>query len=214
MTQYSVTIKEPAKGKYSRISIQDGNNKGLTLYLNDVYFVSGATAAAITTTTTVPPPVTTTTSVTAAYTNVDGKRYDIIVGGSFKVSSQWDNWSWGIESNRFNSQGYMVNYIKANAWGAVSFKRNDKLKFGSGTLYFKSKTPNANSNIQILLHLADVDSYVNVGTIQNLATDRMTQYSVKIKELSQGKFDRISFQDAKNTGLKFYLNEVYFVADN
>eukprot|EP00833_Pecoramyces_ruminatium_P011830 jgi/Orpsp1_1/1185862/evm.model.c7180000095676.1 len=40
MTQYSVEVTAPVADKYDRITIQDIYNKGVTLYLNDVYFVA------------------------------------------------------------------------------------------------------------------------------------------------------------------------------
>jgi len=40
MTQYQVEVTAPEGKKYDRITIQDVYNKGITLYLNDVYFVA------------------------------------------------------------------------------------------------------------------------------------------------------------------------------
>jgi len=40
MTQYSAKVTAPTAEKYDRITIQDVANNGLTLYLNDVYFVA------------------------------------------------------------------------------------------------------------------------------------------------------------------------------
>jgi len=39
MKEYNIIVEEPSAGKYGRITIQDLNNKGLILYLDDIYFV-------------------------------------------------------------------------------------------------------------------------------------------------------------------------------
>ncbi|OUM65011.1 hypothetical protein PIROE2DRAFT_8075 [Piromyces sp. E2] len=126
-----------------------------------------------TTTTEAPKTTTTTTSseTTSSAEPIDsGTRYDIIKEGSSKISSEWINWSWGVKSYQFDSAGNMVNYITSGAWGGVSFKRSDNVLLGSGTLYFKAKTNDTNSVIQVLLHQANVDNYINAGKIEKVST--------------------------------------------
>jgi len=223
MTKYKVNIKQPSSGKYDRITIQDASNRGIKIYLNDVYFVSdeggnsnnsGNNNVPITTTTTQKKVTTTTTTTVkktttkAAVSTESGERYDIVKNG--KIGDGWADWSWGVEGNSFNGQGELVATIVADKWGGVSFK-SDKYKIGAGTLYFQARVNDANANLQILLHVADADEYTSAGSIKNISTSSMTKYKVNIKEPSNGKYDRITIQDASNRGVKVYLNDVYFV---
>jgi len=230
MTQYSVSIKPQRRnGKYDRITLQDGRNNGLTLYLTDLYFVSGSVAATTpiktatrTTTTTTTVKVTTTTvkvttttvkATTTTATNNSGTRYDIIKDGSSKIDSAWDNWSWGADQRKFDNDSNLVSYITGGTWGAVSFKRNDELKFNDGVLYFKAKTNDTSAVLQILVHIVNSDNIITVGTVKNIPTNRMTKYALQIKDLS-GEFYRISIQDVNNKGPTLYLNDLYFVAND
>jgi len=222
MTQYSVTIKPQRRnGKYDRITFQDGRNNGLILYLTDVYFVSGSIATApiktTTTRTTTTVKVTTTTvkvaTTTASAATNAGKTYYIIKEGTSKVDSAWENWSWAADERKFDSNGNLISYITAENWGAVSFKRNDNVKFDKGALYFKARTNDTSAVLQVLVHVVDSDNIVNIGTVRNIPTNKMTKYGVQISNLS-GQFDRISFQDINNRGLTLYLNDVYFVAND
>jgi len=183
MTQYSVTLKGIPDGKYDRITLQDGKNYGLTIYLNDVYFVADSistittttttsivniiTSTTVKTTTTTTVKTTTTTTPSSSATNISGDRYDIIKSGS--INSQWMNWSWGVQSKSFDTSGNMVNVLNSGSWGAVSFKRSDKVQFGDGVLYFKAKANIANASLKILVHLDAVDEYVKVGTVYNIS---------------------------------------------
>ena len=231
MTEYSVKINQT--GKFDRITIQDANNRGLTLYLNDIYFVSGSGAAnnnnnnnnnnqnktttTVTITTTIKATTTTTTTTTTTVSNnsnatpVSGDRYNIISNG--RIDSAWSDWSWGVEgTNKFDGQGNIVASTVAGSWGGVSFKRNDNVRFGAGTLYFQARVNDTNANLQVLLHVPGVDGNVKSASVKNISTNEMSKLAVGIKEPSNGKFDRITIQDANNRGLKIYLTDVYFVS--
>ncbi|ORX61246.1 hypothetical protein BCR36DRAFT_315777 [Piromyces finnis] len=212
MVEYGVKIDVPADTVYDRITIQDGKNKGLILCLNDVYFVDGANIPSTTTTvkTTTTTTIKTTTTTTTVKPSPTGVTYNIIKNA--KVDASWDNWSWGVESYRFNSQGQMVNTIKAGEWGAVSFKRIDRLGLGSGTLYFKARVSSSSpsSAVQILVHALDED-FISFGNVENIPSNALTQYSVNIKLDDGVKFNRVTIQDASNDGIIIYLDDVYFV---
>jgi len=220
MTQYSVTVKPQRKnGRYDRITLQDGRNNGLTLYLTDIYFVPGSIATTpikTTTRTTTTVKITTTTvkvTTTTKAATATGTPYYIIKEGTSRVDSAWENWSWAADERKFDSNGNLISYISAENWGAVSFKRMDNVKFDKGSLYFKARTNDTSAVVQVLVHIVNSDNIVNIGTVRNIPTNKMTKYGVQINNLN-GQFDRISFQDVNNKGLTLYLNDVYFVAND
>ncbi|OUM64991.1 carbohydrate-binding module family 29 protein, partial [Piromyces sp. E2] len=229
MTEFNIAIKESSSGKYSKINIQDIKNKGVTLYLNDVYFTADNHPVVDTTTdnnnnnnnksnnksnnnnnnnnnnkvTTTPPNITN-----------SGVRYDIIIEGTSKIANGWEDYSWGISSNKFDSNGNLVSTLTSGKWGAVSFKRNGKNEFGAGTLHFKIKAKEPSTTLQVTLYISDIDDYVTVKKIENVSTTEMTEFNIAIKESSSGKYSKINIQDIKNKGVTLYLNDVYFTADN
>ena len=169
-----------------------------------------------TTTTTKKTTTTTTKKTTTTTTNKPeptstSKRYDIIKEGYSKISSDWGNWSWGVDKNEFNSKGEMVNVITAGSWGAVSFKGYNDIELGSGTLHFKARSNDTSAVLEVYLHPVNDDPFVNVATIKNLSTSKMTEFNINVKELSSGKFNRISIQDGRNKGVTLYLDDFYFV---
>ena len=227
MIEYSVPIQLKQGVKFNRVTIQDGTNNGLTLYISDVYYLDGATVDQPTTTTTTSVKPTTTTTTTKKSTTTTtttkkttttttvkptatGARYDII--NNSKINNQWNNWSWGVETSKFDSQGNMVNTINAGEWGAVSLKKTGSSKLGSGVLYFKAKVNNSDAIIQVLVHTGNADDdYVSFGDISDIPTNKMSEYAIEI-DLDDGvKFDRISLQDNTNEGVVLTLNDVYFV---
>ena len=215
MTEYSVAIDVADDVKFNRISIQDSTNKGLTLTLNDVYFMDGAT---ITNTTTTKPTTTTTTTTTIKKTittaiasnptSVGGTRYDIIKSGDKKISNGWEDWSWGFDSYRFDSKSNMEFKFTPDKWGAASFKRPN-VRLGSGVLYFKAKANVANASLNIYIHAIDED-YIFINSIKTLSTE-MTEYSVEVKVANNVKFNRITIQDSTNKGFTLSLNDVYYM---
>jgi len=220
MTEYSVIIDVDSNVKFDKISIQDATNSGLILTLNDVYYMDGATATIIkpiTTTASVKQTTTTTTTIIKTTTSSDnasiptstgGTKYDIIKSGDKRISSGWEDWSWGFSSYRFDSKSNMVFNINANEWGAASFKR-ENVRLGNGVLYFTAKANKSGTSISIYVHSID-DDFIFIKTIENLSTE-MTEYSIAIELKNNVKFNRITIQDATNTGFTLYLNDVYYM---
>jgi len=214
MTLYSMEIESPSSPStmYDRVTIQDIYNEGVTITIDDVYYVAKeteqdleeATQADLEEPTEVEP-------VKEPVEEVDGDRYDILIGG--EVDPEWQNWSWGVESAEVDEDGNLANVVTAGEWGGISFKRGDSTLFGAGTLYFKAKADNANAVIQIVAHSTAADEYYNMETIKDLSTTKMTEYAVTIKEPESEKYDRFTIQDVYNKGVIIYLNDVYFVAD-
>jgi len=133
-----------------------------------------------TTTTTTTKKTTTTTkasSETSSSAEPEGTRYDIIKSGSSKIDSEWINWSWGVESYKFDNDSNMVSYTNSGAWGGVCFKRGDNVLLESGTLFFKAKTNDTNSIISVIFHQVDSDDYVNAGVIENPSTVSILMYT-------------------------------------
>jgi len=205
MVGYGIEFDVPEGVEFNKISIQDGNNKGIILCLNDVYFVGKTVSVKTTTTTTTTTKGSSSTSIVKP-TNT-GKRYDIIKNSS--IVNEWSNWSWGVKNSKFN-QGIFVSTINGGEWGALSFKRTDNLVFGSGTLYFSARASTSSANLQILVH-TDYNEVVTIGNIAKIPTNKMAQFSIDINLKNNVKFDRITIQDMTNRGLTLYISDVYFV---
>jgi len=230
LNKYSITIKQPAKGKFDRITFQDGTNKGATIYLNDIYIITGeipvitTTSTTTTTTTTTKEPTsstTTTTSVPVTTTTttssptatvVSQKRLDIIKNSN--IVSPWADWSWGNGRNGFDTSGNYVSILNSNSWGALSFKGDKSIQFVSGSVHLKARVNKANVSLQVILHNSDVDEYLNVGTIQNVSTNTMTEYVINFNAPAVGKYDRVSIQDSTNKGITLYVSALYVLSNN
>jgi len=104
----------------------------------------------------------------------------------------------------------MINYLDAGIWGGVSFRRTD-VKLGAGVLHFKAKTNDTNAGLQILVHLADKEEYVNVVSLTKISTTELQEFEIEIKQPAGGKINRITIQNSHNTGLILYLADVYYV---
>ncbi|ORY77435.1 hypothetical protein LY90DRAFT_698497 [Neocallimastix californiae] len=216
MTEYNVVIDIDTNVKFDRISIQDATNSGLILTLNDIYYMDGATATTTkpittTTTTTTTTIIKTTTSTpnTSMPTSTGGTRYDIIKAGDKKITTGWEDWSWGIKSYRFDSQGNMICNINANEWGAASFRRPG-VRLGNGVLYFKAMANVSGATLNIYIHTVN-DDYVYINKVENISNTKMTEYSVEFKLENNVKFNRISIQDSTNVGFTLTLNDVYYM---
>ncbi|ORX43068.1 glycoside hydrolase [Anaeromyces robustus] len=208
LVQYSVNIKEPTGDKYDRITIQDVANNGLTLYLNDVYFIAASEEEEEPTAT---QPIEEEPTATDPATEpiedepvpidepsdepiAEGIRYDIFKKGDKNIDSKWQNWSWGVADAKVDKNGYFVNYITAESWGGVSFKRSDSTLFGKGTFYFKAMTNDTNAVYQVIFHSGsgDDEETLNLGSVKNLSDKKMTLYSLE--------------------GTTLYLGDVFFIA--
>jgi len=227
LVQYSVNVKEPTGDKYDRITIQDVANNGLTLYLNDVYFIAASDEEEPTATEpveepTVTEPATEPTEPVEEPVPIDepsdepiaeGTRYDIFKKGDKDIDSKWQNWSWGVESAKVDKNGYFVNYITAGSWGGVSFKRSDSTLFGKGTFYFKAMTNDTNAVYQVIFHSSsgEDEETLNIGSVKNLSDKKMTLYSLEVKAAA-AIYDRITIQDIYNKGTTLILGDVFFVA--
>ncbi|ORX46469.1 hypothetical protein BCR36DRAFT_331995 [Piromyces finnis] len=188
MKEYTLEIDEEAK--YDRITIQDIYNKGYTLYLNDVFIVIPEQESEPST------------------DEVSGTKYDIIKEGA--VTSEWMNWSWGINDSEIDENGAMANELNAGDWAGVSFKRSDTTKFGKFTLYFKAMVSDPKAVIQVVVHnSSEEDDYTTVGSFKGLSDSEMKEYSLEVDV--DAKYDRITIQDIYNKGYTLYINDVYIV---
>ncbi|KAG4101693.1 glycoside hydrolase superfamily [Neocallimastix lanati (nom. inval.)] len=193
---YDVDVTATEGATYDRISVQDAWGKAITLTINNFYLT---------------PAEASTTPAESTPSDSEGKRYDIIKEGEFMIDGKWQNWSWGVEDSEFDEDGNFVNYITADTYGGVSFKRSDSVQFGAGTLYFKAKVNDTNANLQVLFHTT-AEEYVNMGNFKDISDTEMTQYKAKVTAPTAEKYDRITIQDVANNGLTLYLNDVYFIA--
>jgi len=209
MTDYEVEVKVGDKVQLNRFSFQDIGNKGFTLSLNDVYFIDGAKAPVnpAAPTTTKPEPVVSNTVKVEPSTS--STRYDIIKSGEYKIADGWDNWSWGIKTHKFDPDGNYQSVFSDGQWGGVSFI-NENVKLTSGKLYFKAKANVKGASLTIIAHTIDDDAIV-ITTIDNVASNKMTNYEVEIKMSDKVQFNRISFHDIYNGAYTLSLNDVYFV---
>lgn len=224
LNKYSITIKQPAKGKFDRITFQDGTNKGATIYLNDIYIITGelpvitttstttttTTKEPVTTTTSTKEPVTTTTTTSSPSATVSQKRLDIIKNSS--IVSPWADWSWGNGRNGFDTSGNYVSILNSDSWGALSFKGDKSIQFVSGSIHLKARVNKSNISLQVILHNSDIDEYLNVGTIQNVSTNTMTEYVINFSAPATGKYDRVSIQDSTNKGITIYVSDLYIIS--
>jgi len=209
MTDYEVEVKVGDKVQLNRFSFQDIGNKGFTLSLNDVYFIDGAKAPVnpAAPTTTKPEPVVSNTVKVEPSTS--STRYDIIKSGEYKIADGWDNWSWGIKTHKFDPDGNYQSVFSDGQWGGVSFI-NENVKLTSGKLHFKAKANVRGASLTIFAHTVNDDA-VLITTIDNIASNKMTDYEVEINLGDKVLFNRVSFHDIYNGAYTLSLNDVYFV---
>jgi len=224
MTEYSIEVAEPEDVKYDRFTIQDIYNEGVTITINNVYFVANPVADEEPTEVAIDEPIDEPTEVDEPQveepTEVDEPEVDPIVEGdnvyyivkNGEVDPAWQNWSWGIESAEVDKDGNLSNVLTAGEWAGISFKRSDSTLFGAGTLHFKAKADTAEAVIQVVAHSTAADEYVNMGSIRDLSTTKMTEYSIEITESEEFQYDRFTIQDIYNKGVTVTINNVYFVA--
>jgi len=224
MTEYSIEVAEPEDVKYDRFTIQDIYNEGVTITINNVYFVANPVADEEPTEVAIDEPIDEPTEVDEPQveepTEDDEPEVDPIVEGdnvyyivkNGEVDPAWQNWSWGIESAEVDKDGNLSNVLTAGEWAGISFKRSDSTLFGAGTLHFKAKADTAEAVIQVVAHSTAADEYVNMGSIRDLSTTKMTEYSIEITESEEFQYDRFTIQDIYNKGVTVTINNVYFVA--
>ena len=205
LTEFTLEIDEPTAEKYDRITIQDVANNGLILTLNDVYFISAPAESVDEPTTTEPVDEPTTTEPA---TEIKGTKYDIVKEGA--VTSEWQNWSWGVDDSSVDENGAMANVLGAGNWAGISFKRSDSTLFGKFTLHLKAMSSDPNAIIQIVIHnTAEEDDSKTVGNFKNLSATELEEYTLEVDE--EEKYDRITIQDIYNEGYTLSIDDVYIV---